>query len=324
MAVIKIVPMPGAKGAKGDEGETGSQGPQGETGLQGPAGADALWSYNGSWQSNASYAEGDIVTYEGQLYYAKSVTTAGTLPTDTAKFDLIASKGADGQAGLNGLEGDQGPAGADGVDGEQGEIGFPGFKYDTRRVLANQYVVGEIVEYQGQYFICIANNDAITPAVGEYWAAYSFVGPQGEPGLDGEDAVTVIETSFTVNGGTLGTQPTFNGAPLFSGSYVKTGPLVHFQIQVDMDNITSFGTGQYYVDLPFPAKYSYHFRDACLHDNSGTVRQYALSGHVYAGQSQVTLWFTSTSGQDELFDYNSPALLTVNDNFHIAGTYISE
>jgi hypothetical protein len=132
------------------------------------------------------------------------------------------------------------------------------------------------------------------------------------------------EASFTVNGGSLGTMPTFDGAPLFSGSYVKTGPMVHFQIQVDMDNITNFGTGQYYVDLPFPAKYSYHFRDACLHDSSGTVRQYALSGHVYAGQSQVTLWFTSTSGQDELFDYNSPALLTVNDNFHISGTYISE
>jgi hypothetical protein len=131
------------------------------------------------------------------------------------------------------------------------------------------------------------------------------------------------ETSFTVNGGTTGTQPTFTGAPLFSGSYVKTGPLVHFQIQVDMDNITNFGTGQYYVELPFPAKHSYHFRDACLHDSSGTVRQYALSGHVYAGQSQVALWFTSTSGQDELFDYNSPALLTVNDNFHISGTYIA-
>jgi hypothetical protein len=138
------------------------------------------------------------------------------------------------------------------------------------------------------------------------------------------NAVVPAETAFTVNGGTLGTQPTFDGDPLFSGTYVINGPLVHFQIEVDMDNITNFGTGQYYVDLPFPAKYSYHFRDACLHDNSGTVRQYALSGHVYAGQSQVTLWFTSTSGQDELFDYNSPALLTVNDNFHISGTYISQ
>ena len=95
MAVIKIVPMPGAVGDKGDEGAVGPQGPQGSQGLQGVPGADALWSYNGPWQSNASYAEGDVVTYQGQLYYVKSVTTAGTLPTDTSKFDLLAAKGAD-------------------------------------------------------------------------------------------------------------------------------------------------------------------------------------------------------------------------------------
>jgi hypothetical protein len=134
-----------------------------------------------------------------------------------------------------------------------------------------------------------------------------------------------IETSFIVAGGTTGDQPEFDGDPLFTGSYIRNyGGLVHFRIDVNMDNITDFGTGQYYVDLPFPAKYNYHFRDACLHDNSGTVRQYALSGHVYANQSRVTLWFTATSGQDEAFDYNSPALLTVADNFHIAGTYIAD
>ena len=131
------------------------------------------------------------------------------------------------------------------------------------------------------------------------------------------------EASFTVNGGSLGTMPTFNGAPLFSGSYVKTGKLVHFQIQVDMDNITSFGTGQYYVDLPFDAKYNYLFRNACLHDVS-MPRQYGLSGHVEAGQSRMLLFYTDTSGQDYAFDYNSPALLTVNDNFHISGEYIAE
>jgi hypothetical protein len=183
----------------------------------------------------------------------------------------------------------------------------------------------EIISTDGSNLSIDADNDIILyPG-----SSYAYL---GTPTIGGETRIATIgdisnatpdETSFTVNGGSLGTMPTFNGAPLFSGSYVKTGPLVHFQIQVDMDNITNFGTGQYYVDLPFPAKYSYHFRDACLHDNSGTVRQYALSGHVYAGQSQVTLWFTSTSGQDELFDYNSPALLTVNDNFHISGTYIT-
>jgi hypothetical protein len=130
------------------------------------------------------------------------------------------------------------------------------------------------------------------------------------------------EASFTVNGGSLGTMPTFDGAPLFSGSYVKTGPLVHFQIQVDMDNITNFGTGQYYVDLPFHAKYGYQFKEGCLHDIS-TGKQYAIGGHVYAGQSQMVLTFTNSNGQDEDFDYNSPVALSTADNFHIAGTYIT-
>ena len=102
MAVIKIVPMPGAKGDKGDEGATGAQGLQGPIGAAGPAGADAIWYYNGAWQSNASYAVGDVVTYQGQLYYTKATTTAGTLPTDTTKFDLIAAKGEQGEPGTPG------------------------------------------------------------------------------------------------------------------------------------------------------------------------------------------------------------------------------
>lgn len=130
------------------------------------------------------------------------------------------------------------------------------------------------------------------------------------------------EVSFAVNGGTLGTQPTFTGAPLFSGTYVKHGPMVHFQIQVDMDNITSFGTGQYFVDLPFPAKYGYQVTEGCLHDAS-TGKQYAMGGHVYAGESRLALSFTDTNGQDAPFDFNSPVTLTTEDNFHIAGTYIT-
>ena len=140
------------------------------------------------------------------------------------------------------------------------------------------------------------------------------------------EAASPTETSFTVNGGTLGTQPTFNGAPLFSGTYVKTGPLVHFQIQVDMDNITNFGTGQYYVDLPFPAKYGYKFREGCLHDISDT-RDYEIGGHVYAGESRLNLTSTDAQGNsvyDIPFVYNNPVTLSTSDNFHISGTYIMQ
>jgi hypothetical protein len=132
------------------------------------------------------------------------------------------------------------------------------------------------------------------------------------------------ETSFAVNGGTTGTQPTFTGNPLFSGSYVKNGPLIHFQIQVDMDNITSFGTGQYYIDLPFPAKHGYMFRDGCLHDVSAN-REYHVSGHVYAGQNQMLLFTTDVQGSrlnDFAFSQGEPVTLSSADNFHISGTYI--
>lgn len=150
-------------------------------------------------------------------------------------------------------------------------------------------------------------------------------GYQGDTGLTGPagaDAEVPSETSFSVNGGSLGTAPTFNGAPLFSGSYVKTGPLVHFQIQVDMSNITSFGTGQYYVDLPFLSKYAYVMRNGHIHDES-TGDDYGISGHVAAGQSRLTLSYTNSNGADALFDHNSPVTLSTADHFHIGGTYIT-
>lgn len=129
--------------------------------------------------------------------------------------------------------------------------------------------------------------------------------------------------TWTVLGGTTETQPTFNGSPLFSGSWTKFDSLVHFEIQVDMDNITSFGTGQYYVTLPFNAKYAYQIREGCVHDIS-TGRQYSIGGHVSTGSDQLLLNFIDTNGRDSAFTYNTPFVLDVADNFHVSGTYICE
>lgn len=132
-----------------------------------------------------------------------------------------------------------------------------------------------------------------------------------------------IETTYEVQGGTSGTQPTFNGSPLFFASYIKMyNNLVHFQIQVDMDNITSFGTGQYYVTLPFNAKYAYQFREGCLHDIGGED-QFQISGHVAEGSNMMYLFWAQQNAQDEPFTSTAPVTLQTNDNFHIAGTYIA-
>ena len=172
-----------------------------------------------------------------------------------------------------------------------------------------------------------SNTQVVVPAVGD-GVFIMFEG--GDPSFplwsglfSGSVPPAAPDTVFTVLGGTLGTQPTFSGAPLFTGSYIKTGNLVHFRVDVDMDNITSFGTGQYYITLPFPAKYNYFLRDGCLHDIS-TDKQYSMGGHVAAGSAQLLLRSTSSNGNDVPFEHNVPVTLSIADNFHISGTYITE
>lgn len=129
--------------------------------------------------------------------------------------------------------------------------------------------------------------------------------------------------TYTIVGGSTGTQPTFDSDPLFSGSYVRTGALVHFQIQVEFDNITSFGTGQYYLDLPFTAKYNYQFSSGCLHHIS-TGREYPIFGHVVAGSKRVYLQSLDNQGTSTFqVDFTStvPVALSTEDNFHISGMF---
>jgi hypothetical protein len=151
-------------------------------------------------------------------------------------------------------------------------------------------------------------------------------------GLDSENQIATIgdigiETSFEVVGGAFGAEPTFDGDPLFTGSYIRmSSNLVHFEIQVDFDNITNFGTGQYYIDLPFPAKHAYQLTNGCLHDIS-TGRDYPITGHVVAGESRLRLQSMDVAGQTTFnipFTATDPVTLDVADNFHIAGVYIAD
>lgn len=137
--------------------------------------------------------------------------------------------------------------------------------------------------------------------------------------------VPPVDYEFEVTGGSTGTQPTFSGDPLFSGSYVKIGSLVHFEIQVDFDNITSFGSGQYYLDLPFESKFSYQFAAGCLHDISAG-REYPIYGHVTAGESRIYLQSIDSQGNSAFnvdFTATAPVTLTSADNFHVSGSYIT-
>jgi hypothetical protein len=129
------------------------------------------------------------------------------------------------------------------------------------------------------------------------------------------------EVSYTVSGGALETQPTFNGAPLFAGSYTKTGNLVHFRVNVSMSNITNFGSGQYYVSIPFTSEYDVYVRNGQLKHSSGDM--YSVSGHATAGSNELRLYTTASNGKEVAFTSSSPVGLNTTCDFHIFGSYFS-
>ena len=174
------------------------------------------------------------------------------------------------------------------------------------------------------------NIDAENDVILNPGSTYGYI---GSPELDGGNRIatwdyvntqisdSLSETQYTVSGGTLGTQPTFDGSPLFAGSYTKTGTLVHFRVNVDMSNILTFGTCQYYVSIPFASEYDVYVRNGQLRHSSGDM--YSISGHAVAGSNQLKLYTTASNGKEVAFTYSSPVGLNSACDFHIFGSYFS-
>ena len=136
----------------------------------------------------------------------------------------------------------------------------------------------------------------------------------------------LTDTPYTVSGGTTGTQPTFTGAPLFTGHTIALNDFCMFYIKVDMTNITNFGTGQYFVTLPYASKYKDSFRGGAIEDTSAGKR-YLISGYVAVGASTMYLFVSDVQGSDVFdipFDSTHPVTLAIADTFYINGSYIKE
>jgi len=85
-------------GSSGD-GTPGAPGPAGSNG------ADAIWNYTGEYNGGASYAVGDLATYDGQLWYRANANggNVGDTPSEGFIWHLLAAKGTDGTNGSSGL-----------------------------------------------------------------------------------------------------------------------------------------------------------------------------------------------------------------------------
>ena len=159
-------------------------------------------------------------------------------------------------------------------------------------------------------------------------------GPQGEPGLDADVSFQSVRytPSFTATGltftGTGATHPTYNS------HYVKQGQLVSFWIAVDCSTVTSFGTGQLNLQLPFAplAGTMNHFSGWVFVDETANPD---LAGHIIVNADHLPntqtldLHYIKQSGganspvMEAMLKQNTPVVLTTLTNIYVNGTYIS-
>lgn len=139
-------------------------------------------------------------------------------------------------------------------------------------------------------------------------------GPQGDPAVfEFPGAVSWIPV---VSG--EGFTQTSN---LATGTYLNYGPMVVVNLYVPFTNVTDFGTGQYSVTLPFPAKNHTDVFAGSIHNTGANTDHYSLKGHLSANSQSMTLWYISGSSKDEPFKHNAPITVNTTDLFHMHFIY---
>ena len=205
---------PGPAGADGADGTNGTNGADGLDGAQGDPGADALWNYTGEYNGGASYAVGDIATYDGQLWYRFNSNggNVGDTPSP-GLWNLLAAKGADG---------------ADGADGTNGTNGADfGIYYLGNYVSTNGYItdIAVVRGSDGQLYLAKASGQLGDPinyqsnGQWEVWIPKGADGAQGDTGLTG-DTGPQGDTGLTGDTGPTGPQ----GDIGLTGDTGPTGP----------------------------------------------------------------------------------------------------
>lgn len=145
-------------------------------------------------------------------------------------------------------------------------------------------------------------------------------------------AATRWTPSFTAAGltftGSGSTHPTYNSY------YIKHGQLVSFWIAVDCATVTSFGTGQLNLELPFAplAGTMNHFSGWVFVDETANPD---LAGHIIvnadhlANTQTLDLHYIKQAGganspvMEAMLKQNTPVVLTTNTNIYVNGTYIA-
>ena len=193
----------GPQGAAGAKGNTGPQGPTGPAGTQGPKGISmrvkGAWAASTAYVNDSSYI--DIVTKDGSTYACKESHTSSSA-FETAKWTMIAQKGATGPQGPTGPQGAAGAKGNTGPQGPTGPAGTQGPKGISMRVkgawaastaYVNDSSYIDIITKDGNTYACKESHTSSSTFETAKWtmiAQKGATGPQGPQGTAGAKGET--------------------------------------------------------------------------------------------------------------------------------------
>jgi hypothetical protein len=150
----------------------------------------------GAYAAGTDYAVGDSVDYLGSSYVMFVDAAAGTVPTDTTKWQVMANKG------------DTGAAGADGADGTDGADGASSYTYIAYASADDGTDFTTTFDAALNYIAILTSaTEIVAPAVGDFvglWKNYKgatgAAGSDGTNGTDGEDAFVYIAYASAADG----------------------------------------------------------------------------------------------------------------------------
>jgi hypothetical protein len=169
--VVRDFAPTGATGAVGPTGAVGQTGATGITGINWEAAFDFI-----------GYSVGDVVQYSGSSYYCNTAIASGDImshiPGSSARWDLLAAKGANGNTGatgLTGVTGATGPTGPTGPDGVAAVTGALNYDTGTKTLSLDEGTAGGLATLNASGVVPdeqlpddLVRTDGLTGALGDY------------------------------------------------------------------------------------------------------------------------------------------------------------
>ncbi|MCM3135973.1 collagen-like repeat preface domain-containing protein, partial [Paenibacillus polysaccharolyticus] len=187
----------GSVGAVGPIGPQGPQGPQGATGIPG-VGLNNITTFNPA--AGSTYAQGQVVSYDGSLYVANVNGPVG-VPGSSPDYTLLLAAGSTGTTGATGV-------------GLSGAVAFDA-------ALAPGYAAGQVVTYNGSTYIASVAGPTGTPGTSSDYTLIAASGVTGATGVGLNGAITFDPAQAPTY--STGQVVTFNGSTYITNVASPTG-----------------------------------------------------------------------------------------------------